>query len=776
MRFEKQRLGRIKKGIFLCGMALMLYGEEICVRAEGTDGSESEEETVGYLLMEDENDVPVLEECTDDTVLQGLITEGNEAELLGSNPGKEQSAYPCTYKEDWLKYLKERYPDTRDQGTYATCWANTAMSLAELYLITHGRASTKEDLSELHLAYWTYTEGTASEAAGDTGDTVRFAPTSPYNNILNNGGSLLGASQILMRQRGFAGEKVAPYTMALEIAEGGELNPSTERKNEVYLEKAYQINLKGNPELVKEAIVANGAVGSSMYAKKSFYNSENNAYYCSRSSSEVNHSVTLIGWDDDYPAENFTPCDGSLPTADGAWLVRNSWSTTTEAAYESYFWLSYEDTSIVNAWVYEVTQSFPYDNHYYYDSTIHNSTFYRGREYANVFEINGSAGAKKESLDAVSFEVAAAGTAPTRYTVKVYRNLSGTTPVSGNLVEEAITTGTIAFKGQYTVELAEPVILNKGESFSVIVSFDDTAYAVKQERDMTKYGGVDVSVSSRDGQSYTLVNGSGWEGTGENGNLVISAMTTNAPEEEDDLTAFINRMYRCCLEREADEEGRNYWVEKLQKEEQDGAGIAEHFVFSKEMLSGELSNKEFVIRLYNAMMGREPEADGLQYWINALDTGVFTRYEALAGFVSSDEYGSICNKYNIRRGSVEYKIIAPVERFATRFYELALERSPEQEGLYYWVYGLVDQRFDGARIAKEFFCSDEMQKRGLSDEQYVEILYRVMMDRASEADGMTYWLKAMEEGMSRENVLGAFVDSDEFSGICRQYGIRKGSL
>ena len=194
------------------------------------------------------------------------------------------------------------------------------------------------------------------------------------------------------------------------------------------------------------------------------------------------------------------------------------------------------------------------------------------------------------------------------------------------------------------------------------------------------------------------------------------------------------------------------------------------------MISKELSSKEFVIRLYNAMMGREPEADGLQYWINALDTGVFTRYEALAGFVSSDEYGSICNKYNIRRGSVEYKIIAPVERFATRFYELALERSPEQEGLCYWVYGLVDQRFDGARIAKEFFCSDEMQKRGLSVEQYVEILYRVMMDRTSEAEGMTYWLKAMEEGMSRENVLGAFVDSDEFSGICRQYGIRKGSL
>lgn len=36
-----------------------------------------------------------------------------------------------------------------------------------------------------------------------------------------------------------------------------------------------------------------------------------------------NHAVTLIGWDDSYPKENFIAAH--QPPADGAWLVKNSW-------------------------------------------------------------------------------------------------------------------------------------------------------------------------------------------------------------------------------------------------------------------------------------------------------------------------------------------------------------------------------------------------------------------------------------------------------------------
>lgn len=42
-----------------------------------------------------------------------------------------------------------------------------------------------------------------------------------------------------------------------------------------------------------------------------------------------NHAVTLIGWDDSYPKENFVA--DHQPPADGAWLVKNSWGSGNES-------------------------------------------------------------------------------------------------------------------------------------------------------------------------------------------------------------------------------------------------------------------------------------------------------------------------------------------------------------------------------------------------------------------------------------------------------------
>lgn len=37
----------------------------------------------------------------------------------------------------------------------------------------------------------------------------------------------------------------------------------------------------------------------------------------------TNHAVTIVGWDDNYPKENFAA--DNPPQGDGAWIIRNSW-------------------------------------------------------------------------------------------------------------------------------------------------------------------------------------------------------------------------------------------------------------------------------------------------------------------------------------------------------------------------------------------------------------------------------------------------------------------
>ncbi|MBP5177063.1 MAG: hypothetical protein ILP02_00590 [Clostridia bacterium] len=50
---------------------------------------------------------------------------------------------------------------------------------------------------------------------------------------------------------------------------------------------------------------------------------------------DANHSVSIIGWDDNYPKENFLA--DHRPAGDGAWLIKNSWGSAEEEFPNSRF-------------------------------------------------------------------------------------------------------------------------------------------------------------------------------------------------------------------------------------------------------------------------------------------------------------------------------------------------------------------------------------------------------------------------------------------------------
>ena len=311
------------RGLAILMSASMIVIDAFPVYAEGE--TETGEECIsGYCEIPGEEDVPVLDTDQDFNSLRNGLNDGQDGDvqLLMSAPGTFASAsdraFPYAHDGNWLAYFQERYPATRNQDPYGSCWAHSAMSLAEFYLIKHGLAPKSIDLSELHLAYWCYTDGEPS-VAGDTGDRVIMAGS---GNKLDNGGNVSTAAQSLFHQRGFASESVAPYSGAADIAKGGSLDANTEFEDAYYLKNAYAINLQ-NRDLVKGAIVENGAVGTAIYAFTGYYNDTTNAYYGSKANS-TNHAITIVGWDDDFPASDFKPCNDKLPEHDGAWLVRNS--------------------------------------------------------------------------------------------------------------------------------------------------------------------------------------------------------------------------------------------------------------------------------------------------------------------------------------------------------------------------------------------------------------------------------------------------------------------
>ncbi len=62
-----------------------------------------------------------------------------------------------------------------------------------------------------------------------------------------------------------------------------------------------------------------------------------------------NHGVTIVGWDDDFPADCFK--ESRRPPGDGAWIVKNSFGEYW--GDEGYFYLSYYDKNLICAASYE---------------------------------------------------------------------------------------------------------------------------------------------------------------------------------------------------------------------------------------------------------------------------------------------------------------------------------------------------------------------------------------------------------------------------------------
>jgi len=99
------------------------------------------------------------------------------------------------------------------------------------------------------------------------------------------------------------------------------------------------------------------------------------------------------------------------------------------------------------------------------------------------------------------------------------------------------------------------------------------------------------------------------------------------------------RLYLAAFQRIPDYGGLLYWTNVFAQ----GiplAGIADFFVNSPEFQAtyGALSNGEFVTLLYQNVLGRGPDPDGLAFWTGQLDSGLMVRGDVLVGFSESAEF------------------------------------------------------------------------------------------------------------------------------------------
>ena len=118
-----------------------------------------------------------------------------------------------------------------------------------------------------------------------------------------------------------------------------------------------------------------------------------------------------------------------------------------------------------------------------------------------------------------------------------------------------------------------------------------------------------------------------------------------AYSKDDALRAFLHRMYLLVLDRNADLEGVNFWAGKLKSGEKTAQDIAVGFFGSKEFIDRNLSDSDFVNIAYRALMDREADSEGKNYWLNFLKS--HNRLDVVKQFVSSKEFQSLSHEYGV---------------------------------------------------------------------------------------------------------------------------------
>ncbi|MCQ2482475.1 MAG: DUF4214 domain-containing protein, partial [Clostridia bacterium] len=241
---------------------------------------------------------------------------------------------------------------------------------------------------------------------------------------------------------------------------------------------------------------------------------------------------------------------------------------------------------------------------------------------------------------------------------------------------------------------------------------------------------------------------------------------------------FVTRCYQIALGRQPDSEGLKSWTQKLTEGSACGVSVAYGFVYSPEFQNAGFDNATYVEKMYNMLLGRDSDASGKEYWVNALNNGQ-SREDIFYGFANSQEFYNLCDSYGIFAGhylqGIGMERNADINCFVNNFYVICLGRKGDLNGQANWVEQLASGYLTGTVMAYGFIFSGEFIKKETTNAEYVTTLYRTFLSREPDKESLDSWVHELAYGyQSRERVFNGFAMSIEFDSLCASYGIIRG--
>jgi hypothetical protein len=199
--------------------------------------------------------------------------------------------------------------------------------------------------------------------------------------------------------------------------------------------------------------------------------------------------------------------------------------------------------------------------------------------------------------------------------------------------------------------------------------------------------------------------------------------------------SIVNKFYQQVLNRAPDDSGLQFWATQLRNGAQPGA-IAQGIFESNERLNPIIS------QYYQQFLLRPADAEGLAYWRDQVWKVFGGPEQVIAGMISSPEFFQSAGGTNTG--------------WVTQLYQRLLNRTPDTQGLQYWVNLLDQNQATQKQVVLGFVSSDEYYAN------LIDGFYQQYLQRAPSAGEMSLYLSQFRSGASQRSVQISIVNQPEY--------------